>query len=339
MNQKPFIIQDLADDKGTVIDARQIGGGGGGGAVSSVNGQTGAVVLTAADLDDSFKDALLDCFANVAWATEDGQQYYDALESALYPVDHITAVYTQSGTVYDTDSLDSLKDDLVVTAVYEGGNTETVPAANYTLSGTLVEGTSTITVSYGGKTTTFTVIVTQNTYIYALPSAFSSSGTETVDTDISFMDNVVTSLKCDVTITTIDTTTRSIYSNQESGSETQLNALKTQAQSGDKYVWGSGLSWADSKNIATNGDRVRFVLVLTRGDASYTMKYALKNVTQGTSKGSTSTSANVYYNSNTIKLGKTNIDGFIGTVNTFTIWDRALTDAEITAFLTSGESA
>lgn len=131
--------------------------GSSGGSVSSVNGKTGAVVLTAADLDDSFKDALLDCFANVAWATEDGQQYYDALESALYPIDHITADYTQSGTVYDTDSLESLKADLVVTAFYQGGGSKVV--TTYTLSGTLTEGTSTITVSYGGKTATFEVDV------------------------------------------------------------------------------------------------------------------------------------------------------------------------------------
>lgn len=73
----------------------------------------------------------------------------------------ITAVYTQSGTVYDTDSLDSLKTDLVVTAVYSDSTTQTV--TDYTLSGTLTEGTSTITVSYGGKTTTFSVTVTHDT--------------------------------------------------------------------------------------------------------------------------------------------------------------------------------
>lgn len=70
----------------------------------------------------------------------------------------ISAVYTQSGTVYDTDSLDSLKDDLVVTAHYSDSTTQTV--ANYTLSGTLAVGTSTVTVAYGGKTTTFAVTVT-----------------------------------------------------------------------------------------------------------------------------------------------------------------------------------
>ena len=72
----------------------------------------------------------------------------------------ITATYTQSGTVYDSDTLDSLKTDLVVTASWSNGTTSTLADTDYTLSGTLTEGTSTITVSYGGKTTAFTVTVT-----------------------------------------------------------------------------------------------------------------------------------------------------------------------------------
>ena len=110
------------------------------------------------------KEALLACFRHVAWIDADGQEYYDALEDALYPpveLVSISAVYTQSGTVYNTDNLDSLKFDLVVTAHYEDSTTAIV--TNYTLSGTLTVGTSTITVSYGGKTTTFNVIVTEYT--------------------------------------------------------------------------------------------------------------------------------------------------------------------------------
>lgn len=80
----------------------------------------------------------------------------------------ITAVYTQSGTVYDTDTLDSLKADLVVTAHYSDSSTQTVPAADYTLSGTLTVGTSTITVSYRGLTATFSVTVTAAP-LYAFP--------------------------------------------------------------------------------------------------------------------------------------------------------------------------
>jgi len=85
--------------------------------------------------------------------------------TAMSAVSSISAVYTQSGEVYTTDSLDSLKADLVVTAVYSDSSTETVAAEDYTLSGTLAKGTSTITVSYGGKTTTFDVAVTGKNYV------------------------------------------------------------------------------------------------------------------------------------------------------------------------------
>ena len=122
------------------VDALESGGGGSG--------------LTA-----DVKEALLTCFRHVVF-TDSEEDYYANLEEALYPpadLVSISAVYTQSGTVYDTDSLDSLKSDLVVTAHYSDSTTGIV--TGYTLSGTLAEGTSTITVVYGGKTTTFTVTV------------------------------------------------------------------------------------------------------------------------------------------------------------------------------------
>lgn len=112
-------------------------------------------------LTNEVKQALLACFEKVAWIDEDGQDYYDALEAALYPPANlvsISCVYTQSGTVYNTDTLDNLKSDLVVTAHYDDSSTEII--TTYTLSGILAVGTSVITVSYGGKTTTFNVTVT-----------------------------------------------------------------------------------------------------------------------------------------------------------------------------------
>ena len=94
----------------------------------------------------------------------------------------ITAVYTQSGTVYDTDSLDSLKTDLVVTAHYSDSSSETVAAADYTLSGTLTAGTSTVTVTYQGKTDTFDVTVTAsvtvNGWFFEFNDSLLSSGTK-----------------------------------------------------------------------------------------------------------------------------------------------------------------
>lgn len=73
----------------------------------------------------------------------------------------ITATYTQSGTVYNTDSLDSLKSDLVVVATYSDSTTRTLSDSDYTLSGTLEVGTSTITVTYGGESATFNVVISK----------------------------------------------------------------------------------------------------------------------------------------------------------------------------------
>lgn len=118
---------------------------------------------------DQFTASVLQLAEKVAYIDANGQDYYDdiddaadALHSAMYPpvnLSSITAVYTQSGTVYTSDTLDSLKSDLVVTAHYSDSTTAVVTA--YVLSGTLIAGTSTITVTYGGKTTTFTVTVTE----------------------------------------------------------------------------------------------------------------------------------------------------------------------------------
>ena len=121
-------------------------------------------------MSEDFKQALHDILEKVAYIDSDGQEYLDALDEAMWPpappatLESITAVYTQSGTVYDSDSLNSLKSDLVVTAHYSDSTSETVPSSNYSLSGTLEVGTSTIAISYIGKSTTFTVTVSSPAY-------------------------------------------------------------------------------------------------------------------------------------------------------------------------------
>lgn len=125
-------------------------------------------------LSADVKQALLTIFQKVAYIDDDGQTYYDALEDALYPPANlvsISAVYTQSGEVYATTPLDDLKADLVVTAHYSDGTSGVVTA--YILTGTLVEGTSQITVTYGGKTTAFNVTVSEIAMPYNLNFKFS----------------------------------------------------------------------------------------------------------------------------------------------------------------------
>jgi len=114
------------------------------------------------NIPDRIKQALLSCFQKVAWVDAHGQDYYNNLRSALYNAEvvSISAVFSQgSAVIYDVDDIDDLRQYLTVTASYDDGNTTEVVA--YELSGTLEAGTSTITVSYGEKTTTFDVTVTQ----------------------------------------------------------------------------------------------------------------------------------------------------------------------------------
>lgn len=106
--------------------------------------------------------------------------------TAVPAVASLSAVYTQSGTVYDTDALDTLKADLVVTATYSDSTTATVPSSDYTLSGTLTEGTSTVTVSYGGKTATFDVTVSTH-ILFEVTNRAVDKTTACEDTGLEFL--------------------------------------------------------------------------------------------------------------------------------------------------------
>lgn len=159
-----------------INEAAQSGGGGGG-------------------MSNAVKDALLQIASKVAYIDADGQDYYDDLYDALYPaaaIVSINAEYTQTGTVYTTTSLDDLRNDLVVTAIYDNGSV--VPVITYTLSGSLTVGTSTITATYSGFTDTFTVTVSAAPTVSSIAAVYTQSGT-VYDTDS------IDSLKADLVVT------------------------------------------------------------------------------------------------------------------------------------------
>ena len=100
-------------------------------------------------------------------------------------VTSITAVFNQGqNVIYDTASLDDLRQYLTVTAYYEDNTHEVI--TDYILSGTLEAGTSTITVSYGGKTDTFNVSVTHSNVPagYRECEYIESNGTQRISTGI-----------------------------------------------------------------------------------------------------------------------------------------------------------
>jgi len=143
-----------------------------------------------AALNGDIKAALLTIAQKVAYIDANGQTYYDALYAALYPPAEllsITASFSQgSHTVYDTDTLDSLKPYLTVTGAYDDGSTREI--SSYTLSGTLAEGSSTITVTASGKTATFTVSVTHKVAQVTGISAVFSQGSAVIYDNASLDD-------------------------------------------------------------------------------------------------------------------------------------------------------
>ena len=161
--------------------------------VSELNERLEAIEESGVGLSEDLKQALLQLANKVAYIDDDGSDYYQDLYDALYPpaeLESISATYTQSGTVYDTDTLDSLKADLVVTANYSGGTSEVIPASGYTLSGTLTEGTSIITVIYAGLTDMFNVTVTQAPVNYLYNWDFTQSLVDSVSGAVATLGHV-----------------------------------------------------------------------------------------------------------------------------------------------------
>lgn len=150
--------------------------------IATVNGtppdQYGNVDVTDGGMTQEIKNTILACFRKVAWADENGLTAYVALQSALFhaPVTSISAVFTQgTAKITPDNTLDDLIPYLTVTANYQDGTSGEV--IGYTLSGSLTVGTSTITVSYAGFITTFTVTVTSNAPIWHIGEGFYINGT------------------------------------------------------------------------------------------------------------------------------------------------------------------
>ena len=129
-------------------------------------------------LSEAAKQALLSCFRHVAWTDEHGQEYYNALASALYSETYpkIVADFNSGvNVIYTDDELNTLKQYLTVKHYANAGDSgTTIPANNYTLSGVLTAGTSTIIATYNDLTTAFTindVVDFYNQHAFSYPSS------------------------------------------------------------------------------------------------------------------------------------------------------------------------
>lgn len=83
-------------------------------------------------------------------------------ENIPIALDRISAIYSGAAVGIGTP-LDSLKENLIVKAYYNDGSSVTV--SDYTLSGSIIEGNNTITVSYNDKVADFVVIGEKKTLV------------------------------------------------------------------------------------------------------------------------------------------------------------------------------
>ena len=110
---------------------------------------------TASDYKAATNWSTIDGYGTITWEKIEGSQYENYYVDGSPAITSVSVVYTQSKTVFVTDSLDSLKSDLVVTVTYADSSTSVLSANQYSLFGNLVEGTSTITAVYATSVIAF----------------------------------------------------------------------------------------------------------------------------------------------------------------------------------------
>ena len=142
IQQNPDIIEQIL----TRLDELEEGGGGGGLTTAQVNALDGMFKKCAFTGNVSAEYTAF----KQAFGIESGGGEEEPTDKTLTS---ISATYTGGEVTVGTALIDLTG--ITVTAHYSDGSTDTI--TGYTLSGEIVEGKNTITVSYGGKTTTFTV--------------------------------------------------------------------------------------------------------------------------------------------------------------------------------------
>jgi hypothetical protein len=157
--------------------------------IDSIGGDLTSIVAGGKLLSSGVKTALLNILSHVAYIDGNAQAYIDALTDAWTVeavLTGITTTFTQGSAEFtDRDALDDLKPYLQVKGIYSvSGATFEEEITDYTLSGTLTEGQSTITVTAGTFTATFTVTVTE-WQEYSFYTKIIATGAEYIATDFS----------------------------------------------------------------------------------------------------------------------------------------------------------
>lgn len=281
----------------------------------------------------SVKLAMDNLFAKSAYAVEDVSSDYAIFHAWANAINllSISAIYTQSGDVYTVDSLESLKSDLVVTANYDNGTSAEV--SGYTLSGTLTEGTSPITVTYEGKTASFNVTV-KGGALYRLRNT-TFDGTNSVDTGLKpFETDSDWSIAVDLqnTITSSDAIFR-LFGALNGVSPWAGVSVQRRAASGAnatkwKIQWMTQVYYIASPSILSNF-ALKLVLTHTNGSNVMNIKYVVDSGSAVT-QTLTDTFQSVTEN---LTIGYAAGDLWEGVINDFILYNHVLTSEEINSFL------
>ena len=280
----------------------------------------------------------------LAYTTADGGSKWTELISILrngssgggsgetVTLQSISATYTGGDVAVGTALTDLTG--ITVTAHYSDGSTATI--TDYTLSGTIAEGSNTITVSYGGKTTTFTVtgVVETPEILYQLPSATVFDGTNNIDTGVSLLS------------TDSDWTIVADLESQETGSEEWAFHTINRNSPWEQF----GLARTTAKVWRVNFGTTQQHQLTSLGSTCHNIKIAITHATgnnyvdikaidkdgnySGVYSGQCIYGSSPVFDGN-IVIGSSMEDKkyWNGVANDFKIYSRVLSDDEISAYL------
>lgn len=317
-----------------------------------VVGEDGLITTGEAGIPDAVKVSLLELVRHVAYTDDQGQTYYDALYAALYADRYpkIVATYAPGGhIVYQGDTLESLESYLTV-RYYNNAQSSGTVVTNYTLSGTLTEGTQTIYVSYNGCVTSFSVEVL-NPFLYRMETPKAFNGSAGVDTGLQLLsENRSYTIAFDLVDNrnyTVDSTNSILFRCHDNNGRIYTAMYDGgQPSSGNRKVRHVFAAQPDPRASIINdvvlpisdlvGRRVKGVLAWDSQASQFMCKIA-SNGTIITPTAYTNSWTYVQVNG-TMTVGGMQEDGawkscFYGTMNDFKVFDYAMTEAEAVAYL------
>lgn len=314
------INEDL-DDMQDTIDGLGSGGG-----LSSTFISALQTILTHAIFES-------DQSQNIQALTKYGQETQAKVTS-------ISAVYN-GGPVMSGTNILSLKDNIVVTAVYDDGTQETI--TDYTITGNIKVGSNTLTIKYGRKTTTITVIGTDATHVYSLSNQKFEENT-TIDTGIAINDQDRDfTITIDITLLAAATTyskARMIWKNESNSSNISAmidngNIKFAYMDSAEKSV---GLGSVDSGVSGSDlFDHIYIVLRHELGEKTLYMKYKSVNTSKKSYTNDITISANnMKFDDANLMIGSyDNKLQFLlnAKINSLDIYYKAFSEEEVTEFI------